>query len=284
LLKQLTEIRKVETPSSAEGKSEYGDLVHPGDLQRAVLAGKKGIRVPAGETTAEAFYDFAAGARGAYVALMKKKDDLDNPNKKGKSVHTPEYITLAHELGHALNQLAGSATLNNEEIFKLLAGDVGTFEEKGPARKQWSNLEELLNIKGLENAIREEVGLAARGGHAAVVDEELIGRLNDEKAMMTPLVNLLGQLSRKKEFEKDQMALFELNKKPVKDLTQQQKRARCEEYEHTVLEIFKKIAKNKAIRAEARGKLAEFKDSDFKDLVKGLTGRVPAALTLLETK
>jgi hypothetical protein len=238
LMHRLTEMIKVVDPKAPD---EFQTVENPEDLHRAINSGAKGIK--AGKKPHETFYQFAEGAKGAYVALVENRETLDNAGKDKKAIHTPAFVTLAHELGHALNQLAGAATINNEEIFRILAGsreEVGTFEDPGPARKNWSNAEELFTILGLENAIRRQVGLAERGAHAGAVDPTLIQKLNAEKQLVLNVlaaVTDLGEELFKTKKDAVREKLYNLYSLNVKGISQIEKRERCNEYENAIKEV-----------------------------------------------
>ena len=81
---------------------------------------KTGIQVQQGNKTE--FYKFGDGGKGVYVALIDKKrgEDTDNVGQNGNSVYTPQFVTLAHELGHALNILVGAGTIECRDLFATL--------------------------------------------------------------------------------------------------------------------------------------------------------------------
>src|SRR2546430_16982635 len=108
-----------------------------------------------------------------YTTLFRSGDSTDTLNEEGTSLFMPEFMTLAHELGHGLNILAGAGTVTCRDLFGLFAKDVGTFETPGKDVATWSNLEEMSTIQVVENAIRKELGMENRGGHATVVDDKL---------------------------------------------------------------------------------------------------------------
>lgn len=94
----------------------------------------------------------------------------------------PAYVTLGHELGHALRLLHG-APLNDADW-----ADIGVVDRVEQAL--WNNPEEYVNILAVENSLREEHGLAPRTYHAGELksvfherrkfkfEERLFGRVN----------------------------------------------------------------------------------------------------------
>jgi len=74
-----------------------------------------------------------------------------------RPIHTPRYITLGHELGHAVHNLAGTARGPGWDDPDAPAGEVN--------RLLWSNPEEFRNITDHENPLRAEHGLHHRSFH-----------------------------------------------------------------------------------------------------------------------
>jgi hypothetical protein len=70
----------------------------------------------------------------------------------------PDFVTLGHELGHAQRLLRG-APLQTENIESLGVTDRAD-------QKLWNNPEEYVNIRAVENRIRNEHGLSPRKYHA----------------------------------------------------------------------------------------------------------------------
>jgi NleD-like pathogen effector protein (putative zinc metallopeptidase) len=131
--------------------------VAPTDLEEAIWTGKKGFTV----TGQPGFFTFGKGATGAFVHTIRAWDiEQDIPNLQGHISYTPEFITLAHELGHAMHHLAG-ATTGGTTLDAVLrpAGSLDT---------DWSNAEEVFTIMGIDNPIRREAGLDYRAKHAGL--------------------------------------------------------------------------------------------------------------------
>jgi hypothetical protein len=130
--------------------------VAPTGLEEAIWAGKKGISV-----AGQGYFTFGKGATGAFVHTIRAWDiEQDIPNLQGHVSYTPEFITLAHELGHAMHHLAG-ATTGQTTLDAIL-------RPAGSAATDWSNAEEVFTIMGIDNPIRREAGLDYRATHATL--------------------------------------------------------------------------------------------------------------------
>jgi hypothetical protein len=130
--------------------------VGPTGLEEAIWSGKAGISV-----AGQGYYTFGKGATGAFVHTIRSWDiEQDIPNLQGHVSYTPEFITLAHELGHAMHHLAG-ATTGQTTLDAVL-------RPAGSTSAQWSNAEEVFTIMGIDNPIREEAGLDYRATHATL--------------------------------------------------------------------------------------------------------------------
>jgi hypothetical protein len=93
---------------------------------------------------------------GSYVRIVGSGTGTlvgENDNE----VLAPEFITLGHELGHARRQLSGKtfSSFITPENFGIT----------GVESQLWHDSEELANISGIENALRDEQGLARRRYH-----------------------------------------------------------------------------------------------------------------------
>jgi hypothetical protein len=125
----------------------------PTGLEQAIFAGRRKVKIDG------KYYEFGAGATGAFVHTIRATDlDQDIPDTAGNVAYTPEFITLAHELGHAMHHIAGATT----DALPL----ANAFYPGGPA--PWTNPEELFTITGIDNAIRDEAGLESRASHATL--------------------------------------------------------------------------------------------------------------------
>ncbi|MEO7132300.1 MAG: DUF4157 domain-containing protein [Dermatophilaceae bacterium] len=275
----------------------YGAVTQPSEFMDAVLTGKVGIQVQRGNTTE--FYKFGDGAKGVYVALIDKKlgEDTDNIGLTGNAVYTPQFVTLAHELGHALNILVGAGTIECRDLFKLFAGDVGTFEAPTATGNNWSNIEEYATINVVENSLRQQLGIELRGGHAAVINDALETRLQemrDSTASMAGLLYKLGdnlkaitrgdQPRPARISNSEQLTLEELEKKtsklrgePIKGLSPTQKKHRCAQYGLSWVSGFKKLkSMSRAVRDESTVLLGP--GGEFNAMKAGIMKYDPTAL------
>jgi hypothetical protein len=275
----------------------YGAVTQPSEFMDAVLTRKTGIQVQQGNTTE--FYKFGDGAKGVYVALIDKKlgEDTDNIGQTGNAVITPQFVTLAHELGHALNMLVGAGTIECRDLFRLFAGDVGTFEAPTATANNWSNVEEYATINVVENSLRQELGIELRGGHAAVINDALETRLQemrDSTASVAGLLYKLGDNLKAKTrgdnpqpariSKGEQLTLGKLETKtttlrgePIKGLSPSQKKNRCAQYGLSWVSVFKKLGSmSKAVRDESTRLLGP--GGDFNAMRAGIVKYDPTAL------
>ena len=111
----------------------------------------------------------ALGTPERAAAIVSRAKPLEEDREKmstarGAEVLTPTFITLMHELGHALKIAIGGYLPNDATLAQH-------FIDGMPAdqKKYWSAitgspnmLEELVNVLGIENPVRAESGLAGR--------------------------------------------------------------------------------------------------------------------------
>ena len=232
------------------------------------------------------------------MALIDKKlgDDTDNIGQTGNSVYTPQFVTLAHELGHALNILAVLAPSSAANCSRSSPADVGTFEEPTATGKNWSNIEEYATINVVENSLRQQLGIELRGGHAAVINDVLETRLQEMRDSTGSLATLLYKLSdnlkaktgkqpqpaRISKSELDTLTKLEnktttLRGEPIKGLSATQKKNRCAQYGIAWVSGFKKLASmSKAVRDETTRLLGP--GGEFNAMKAGIVKHDPAAL------
>jgi hypothetical protein len=210
-------------------------------------------------------------------------ETTDNVNQAGNSVYTPEFVTLAHELGHALSILAGSATMTCEDIFRLFVPDAGTFEQPGEGRNRWTSAEELTAITAVENQVRQELGLQLRGGHYAVLDPELEERVQSRKSLVRDTQLFIFRLEShratpekaKGKLESIRKVVTDMGTEPIKGLSNTQRRRRCTEYENTIKTALKDAAAlGKAVQV-AGGEVLEGESAPYAQL---LAREMPGAL------
>jgi hypothetical protein len=144
-------------PRPVTGAADEATMVamnSPDDLTKAILDGKTGV-IMGGQK-----YAFGAGS-GAIVKIIDSHDDKkmageDNANE----VIDPSFVTLGHELGHAMKMRAGALAQGSSttSMFEVLEPDANE-------RRLWDNAEELINIQGIENEIRAQSGMHEREYH-----------------------------------------------------------------------------------------------------------------------
>lgn len=78
---------------------------------------------------------------------------------------TPSFITLAHELGHAVNIRGGAVTRNHPELMVALCRTDDPSLTDQDIEDRWSNGEEYFTISNIENGMRKESGIPLRSAH-----------------------------------------------------------------------------------------------------------------------
>ncbi|MFO0870612.1 MAG: hypothetical protein U0935_16920 [Pirellulales bacterium] len=174
-------------PTDADGNEdpqEFPTLQEPSDLRRAIFSGAKGIIVNGKK------YTFGSGS-GSFVKTVDPKpgsEDSDCAGENDCETVTPGFVTLAHELGHAVNIRSGSTTRNVPELMVALWGASNPTEStQQSVEDRWTNSEEFFNILNIENAIREENGIAKRVSHKPLSALRKMKRL---KALYVQLSNV----------------------------------------------------------------------------------------------
>ena len=146
---------KASKYQAVQGPFDFTNVA-PTGLEEAIWSGKKGFSV-----AGQGYFTFGKGATGAFVHTIRAWDiEQDIPNLQGHVSYTPEFITLAHELGHAMHHLAGATTGQ--------ATLDATLRPAGSKAEEWSNTEEIFTIMGIDNPIRREAGLDFRATHATL--------------------------------------------------------------------------------------------------------------------
>ena len=146
---------KASKYQAVQGPFDFTNVA-PTGLEEAIWSGKKGFSV-----AGQGYFTFGKGATGAFVHTIRAWDiEQDIPNLQGHVSYTPEFITLAHELGHAMHHLAGATTGQTTLD--------ATLRPAGSTAEQWSNTEEIFTIMGIDNPIRREAGLDFRATHATL--------------------------------------------------------------------------------------------------------------------
>lgn len=117
---------------------------------------------------------------GSYVQIDMNGRDMVTGGHGDKGVPMPRYLTLGHELGHALHNLQGQSHKMMTPAFNALSA-----EDRG----MWSNPEEHANITGHENPLRQEHGLPDRAYHRPPETVRMTRRYNDLKKRTDALSN-----------------------------------------------------------------------------------------------
>lgn len=159
-----------------EDPTEYPTLTRTADLQQAIFAGAKGVIVSGKK------YEFGGGT-GSFVKTVPPHsgdEDSDTAGHGNTEIITPGFVTLAHELGHAVNIRAGAATRDHPELMQALckAEDPTLTDQR--IEDLWSNGEEYFNISNVENGMRRDHGLPLRVAHkprTALMKIELVADL-----------------------------------------------------------------------------------------------------------
>jgi hypothetical protein len=127
------------------------------DINRLLLEGKKGANYKG------VSYTFGGGS-GSLVKIVEEDKPLSD--KDLNQILTPSYITLGHELGHAMRNRGGAsfANVGVSTSNKLITEEEGSDDDD--ARALWTDEEEVLNITTSEKRLREEHLLTTRHYHA----------------------------------------------------------------------------------------------------------------------
>lgn len=126
-----------------------------------IFAGKGGYRIKS--ETGWKYFKFNKGTGSEIVFTRDIKDSTNHftsrfIDKDGNETIVPVFVTLAHELGHALHFLEGNAVGSVTE-------SLGSIVAPGENFSNWSNLEEFHTIKGVENSVRKDTGMTDRFSH-----------------------------------------------------------------------------------------------------------------------
>jgi hypothetical protein len=150
-----------EETDIAARDEDYPAVTSAAELNDAISA-----RAFKGLTLGGTKYRFNQG-QGSYVRMQA--DATPKMDAQGNEIVTPGFVTLGHELGHALRILHGGSVVAGA-FYTEHANVVGLDRAaESQDMKLWSNLEEYVNITQTENAIRAEHGITARAFHAVKV-------------------------------------------------------------------------------------------------------------------
>lgn len=128
-------------------------------VNQAIMAGLPGVNYK-GKS-----YTFRKGS-GSLVKITKDEGRPD-VNANLQQAVTPGFITLGHELGHAMRNKGGASfqNLGTEDYEGLLQTEEGAKDDD--SKSLWTNAEELVNINTVENKLRGEHRLPTRKYHAS---------------------------------------------------------------------------------------------------------------------
>lgn len=128
------------------------------DINRLMLEGEKGVNHNG------VSYTFGKGS-GSLVKIAKE-DGNSLTDEQLNQILTPSYITLGHELGHAMRNRGGGSFAGTglETIDKFFAEEEGVADED--TRSLWTDAEEVVNITTSEKKLRQEHELSERRYHA----------------------------------------------------------------------------------------------------------------------
>lgn len=167
-----------------EDPKEFPVMTDTMDLQSAIFSGAKGVIVNGMK------YTFAKGS-GSVVKTVPPKvgdEDSDTAGENGTEVITPAFITLAHELGHAVNIRSGAVTRNQPNLMIELCKKKNIGLTDIEIEEIWSNGEEYFTISNFENGLRRECGLPLRVAHKTRSAIVKMAKLKD----LYKRINLLG--------------------------------------------------------------------------------------------
>lgn len=144
-----------EVPTGDENPKEFPTINNSGGFREAILSGAKGVILSGKKYT---FNTDKETHVGAFVTAKEGESKSESANHH--QILTPGWVTLGHELGHAVHFRGGGTNMENPQIMQDLTG-----KSRPELNQIWQNSEELLTIQGWENALRGDVGITERASH-----------------------------------------------------------------------------------------------------------------------
>lgn len=169
-----------------EDPNEFPTLHGSDEVQQAIFDKKRGYILNGKK------YTFGTGS-GAYVTTVPPRagdEHSDTAGLNGTQIPTPTFITLGHELGHAVNIRAGAVTRLDTDLMTSLCQLQDPTLTAQDVTDNWSNSEEYLVINNIENTLRQENGVPQRSSHK---DLSVLGKM----ATLKQLDARAGQLSQR---------------------------------------------------------------------------------------
>lgn len=113
------------------------------------------------------YYRFGAGSSSTITYTADLADGSDSPmsrfvDEDGNEIIVPVFISLGHELGHALHTLNGAQSGGAQSLEPIAGAGLNPGDYSG-------TLEEIVTIRGVENPLRQEHGITARHSHHNVI-------------------------------------------------------------------------------------------------------------------
>lgn len=159
----------------------------PKERAAAIYAARRDNPKKLGLKIDNRYYKFGGGTGVDVTITRDVRDDADDPAARfvddaRDEIPVPNFITLGHELGHAVHMMSGVA-LGDPTVSDRLLDKV---DVKGKEALNWSDMEEYANINSVENRLRADYGLRARFGH---INQPFV-----QKQRLEPVVSAMDKL------------------------------------------------------------------------------------------
>lgn len=137
---------KIDRPRRSR-RDDYPVVANAEQYNAALLDGKPGFAIRQGRRTE--YYEFGTGEGNALV--MRYGQFSRGIGAGDVEVISPDFVLLAHEMGHAVRVRGGGYAADEQ------------FDWFGESKPTWQRrAEEMSNVIGIENPIREESGITTR--------------------------------------------------------------------------------------------------------------------------